>query len=71
MAHFSDFLRGKTKHFSDEEGALKWNILVAKWKHNVQNPTAHQLKCSPKIKITLNVTEEPRHLPGAKGEIRM
>ena len=30
---------GATEHFSGENGALMWSILVGKQKHNVQRPT--------------------------------
>ena len=31
--------KGETEHFSGENGALRWSILVGKQKHNVQKPT--------------------------------
>ena len=30
---------GVTEHFSGENGASRWSILVGKQKHNVQRPT--------------------------------
>ena len=29
---------GETEHFSGKTGALRWSILVGKYKHNVQKP---------------------------------
>ena len=34
----------KTEHFSGKNGALRWNILVGKQKHNVQKPSQQESK---------------------------
>ena len=34
---------GETEHFSGENGALRWSILVGKQKHNVQKPSHFRL----------------------------
>ena len=53
--HFSDFF-GETQHFSGKNGALRWSILVAKQKHNVQKPISRRRYAC-----------RPNHVTGAQG----